>query len=99
VSVVLVNISGDVTLNGSNLSGVTVNLTGTSTGSTTTAGGGATNYSFGGLGAGSYTVTPVLVGYTFSPTNISGITASTTTANFAATPVFIPQAGAFLVGL
>jgi hypothetical protein len=50
---------------GSGLDGVTVTLTGDAGDSTVTAGGGA--YSFTGLAAGSYTVTPTLANTAFSP--------------------------------
>lgn len=76
------SISGTVTLNGVGQSGVSMALTGTSTGTTTTDGSG--NYSFGSLTNGNYTVTPSLTGYTFTPTNrvvtITG--ASVTGVNF-----------------
>ncbi len=58
-------ISGQVATNGTGLSGVTVTLSGTSIGTTTTDSNG--NYSFTGLSNGSYTVTPSLTGYTFDP--------------------------------
>jgi len=56
-------VSGDVT------SGVTVTLSGASSGTTITDGSG--NYSFTGLANGAYTVTPSLAGYTFSSTNLA----------------------------
>ncbi|MBI2266960.1 MAG: carboxypeptidase regulatory-like domain-containing protein [Armatimonadetes bacterium] len=52
---------------GGPLSGVTVNLTGDSTASTTTDANG--NYLFQGLANGNYTVTPSLAAYTFNPVN------------------------------
>ena len=59
-------ISGQVTLGGGTLSGVTVTLSGGSSGSTTTDSSG--NFHFSGLAAaGSYTVTPSLGGYSFTP--------------------------------
>ena len=58
-------ISGRITRSGADLSGVTVHLTGTATASATTDGSG--DYTFTGLVSGSYTVTPALTGYTFSP--------------------------------
>jgi sugar lactone lactonase YvrE len=61
------SISGTVTNNGSGISGVTVSLSGASSASTTTDVNG--NYSFGSLAKGSYTITPSLTGYTFSPTS------------------------------
>lgn len=64
-------ISGTVTLNGSGLSGVTVNLSGPITTSTTTDASG--NYSFSVIGGNNfsngndpYTVTPTMTGYNFS---------------------------------
>ncbi len=45
--------------------GVTMNLTGAATGSTTTGQGG--HYQFGGLADGTYTVTPGIAGYAFVP--------------------------------
>ena len=63
------SISGTVTNNGSGISGVTVSLSGTSSASTTTDVNG--NYSFGSLAKGSYTITPSLTGYTFSPSSSS----------------------------
>ena len=71
------NISGQVTLNGTGLAGVTVTLTGTGPGSATTDSSG--NYSFSNVANGSYTVTPSKTGYTFSPTNR---TANVSGANF-----------------
>jgi hypothetical protein len=77
-------IGGQITLSGTGLSGVTVALSGTSTATTTTSSAGA--YSFAGLVAGTYTITPSRSGYTFTPpsqtfTSIS----SSQTANFTAT--------------
>jgi hypothetical protein len=76
-------ISGQVTLGGAGLSGVTLSLTGTSSGQATTPASG--NYAFA-VQAGSYTVTPSLQGYTFSPAswNITITSASQSGANFAA---------------
>ena len=62
-------ISGTVTCAGTGVSGVAVNLTGAATKSTTTDSSG--NYSFSGLGNGSYTVTPSKTDYTFTPVNHS----------------------------
>ncbi len=79
-------ISGQITLGGSGMSGVTVTLTGTQGGSTTTDSGG--NYSFAGLGAGgNYTITPSRSGYTFSPAslNYTNLSSNQTGANFAPT--------------
>lgn len=62
----LFTISGQVTLNGSPLPGVTINLTAPTPGSTTTNASGA--YTFTDLPAGgNYTVTPTLNGYIFNP--------------------------------
>jgi hypothetical protein len=54
---------------GGALSGVTMTLSGTSSGTATSYVGG--NYSFPGLANGSYTVTPSLAGYTFNPASIT----------------------------
>ncbi len=82
------SISG--TVSGAVTSGVTMNLTGAATASTTTGTGGT--YAFSGLGNGSYTVTPSLSGYTFSPTStpvtISG--ANVTGINFVSS---VPPSG------
>ena len=59
------SISGAV--NGAILAGVTVNLAGAATASTTTDANG--NYSFANQINGSYTVTVAKTGYTFSPTS------------------------------
>ena len=79
------SISG--TMSGAVTSGVTMSLTGAATATTTTGTGGT--YTFSGLANGSYTVTPSLSGYTFSPTStsvtISG--ANQTGKNFTATAV------------
>ena len=78
------SITGQVTYNGSGLSGVTISLSGGETATTTTDSSG--NYSFTGLGGGgSYTVTPSLSGYGFTPTNVSfGALNSNQNANFTA---------------
>jgi len=55
------------TVTGAVSSGVTITLSGGKSASTTTDSSG--NYSFAGLGNGSYTVTPSLAGYTFNPTS------------------------------
>jgi len=78
------SISGNVTLSGSGLTGVTITLSGDSADSTTTDSSG--NYSFTGLSNGTYTVTPSKSGYTFTPSSraatISG--ANQTGVNFTA---------------
>ena len=79
-------ISGQVTLSGSALSGVTMTLSGSQSGSTTTDGSG--NYSFSVQGGGNYTVTPSLTGYMFAPPSQSYTNlADNQTANFSASPV------------
>ena len=57
------------TVSGSGASGVTLSLSGTASATTTTGASGS--YSFGNLANGSYTVTPSLVGHTFSPASIA----------------------------
>ena len=70
-TLVVYTISGHVAdWNNSNLSGVTVALTGSASASATTDASG--NYSFAGLAAGgNYVVTPTKAGYAFSPASIS----------------------------
>ncbi len=58
-------IAGTMTSGGVGLGGVAVTLTGAGAGATTTAPDGS--YAFGGLGNGSYTVTPSMTGCTFVP--------------------------------
>jgi len=76
-------ISGKVT--GAVSSGVTITLSGGKSASTTTDSSG--NYSFAGLGNGSYTVTPSLAGYTFNPTSTTVyiVNNNNQLANFTAT--------------
>lgn len=77
-------ISGQITSGGNSLSGVTVNLSGSATNSTLTDSNG--NYSFTVNEGGSYTVTPSLTNFTFSPTSATFNNLSVNqTANFSAT--------------
>ncbi len=62
-------ISGTVTANGSGLAGVTMTLSGSQSGSTTTGSGGG--YSFSVAAGGSYTVTPSKAYYGFTPASAS----------------------------
>jgi hypothetical protein len=80
-------ISGQVTLSGSGLSGVTVTLGGSQSNSATTNGSG--NYSFTVPAGGNYTVTPSLAGYTFNPSSLSfnNLSGNQTSANFVASTV------------
>ena len=79
------SISG--TVSGAVSSGVTITLSGTSSATTQTDANG--NYSFSSLANGTYTVTPTLTGYTFTPTSstktVSG--SSITAVDFVATIV------------
>jgi hypothetical protein len=79
------SISGQVTLDNAGLPGVTMELTGASSGNAITDASG--NYTFDNLANGSYTVTPSLTGFTFSPTDntqtVSG--ANITGVDFTAT--------------
>ncbi|MFZ0927032.1 MAG: carboxypeptidase regulatory-like domain-containing protein [Syntrophobacteraceae bacterium] len=61
-------ISGTVTLSGHALAGVTITLSGTAEAVVTKGASGT--YSLTGLTAGSYTLTPSMSGYTFSPPNV-----------------------------
>ena len=82
------DISGTVALSGGGvLQGVTITLSGTSSGTATTDASG--NYSFIDLVNGSYTVIPSLAGYTFNPISqaltVNG--ANATAINFIATAI------------
>ena len=66
-AVVATTYSVSGTVSGAWVSGVTVTLSGAGSAATSTNASG--NYSFTGLAAGNYTVTPSLSGYTFSPTS------------------------------
>jgi hypothetical protein len=95
--VITYTISGQATASGSPLSGVTVTLNGSRGGTTTTDSSG--NYSFTEAAGGSYTVTPSLSGYTFSPTSqtfnsLSGNQA----ANFISSAV-VTTSGLFFVSM
>jgi alpha-tubulin suppressor-like RCC1 family protein len=61
------SVSGVVLSGGAPLAGVTVTLSGPSSGTCITDASG--NYGFGGLATGTYTVTPSLAGYAFVPTS------------------------------
>jgi hypothetical protein len=74
-------LSGTVT--GPWVTGVTISLTGTATLSTTTAVNGT--YSFASLAAGSYTITPTLAGYNYTPTPPTIAISSNTVQNFVET--------------
>ncbi len=80
------SISGQITSGYIPTVGATVSITGASTAATTTNSTG--NYTFSGLVAGTYTVTPSASGYTFAPSNqtFSNI-GSNQVANFSATQV------------
>ncbi len=82
-SLVTHTISGNITRSGTALSNVTVNLSGSATGSTTTDAGG--NYSLTVNEGGNYTVTPALAGNVFTPTsrNFNNVTTDQT-GNFTA---------------
>lgn len=83
----LYSISGTVTSGSSGLAAVTMNLTGTSSATTTTDSNGV--YQFSNLAAGSYTITPSKAGYTFNPSSIivSVTNSNVTGQNFTATAV------------
>jgi hypothetical protein len=80
-------ISGQVTVSGAGLNGVSMALSGSQSGSVNTSASGS--YSFSALAAaGNYTVTPTLSGYSFTPPSqtFSNLGANQT-ANFTATAV------------
>ena len=78
------SVSGTVTNNGIGLTGVTVTLGGSQPGIRTTDGNGA--YSFTLPGGGNYTVTPSLLGFSFSPASLvfNNLASDQTAANFTA---------------
>lgn len=78
-------ISGNLSTNGSN---ATMTLSGAMAQTITADGSG--NYTFAGLIAGSYTVTPSKVGYAFSPASqsLTISTSSMSNVNFSANPTF-----------
>lgn len=83
--ITLYTASGTITLGGSPLAGVTVTVSGDTSGSTTTDGSG--NWSIGNLAAGgNFTFTPTLAGYNFTPlyTAVSSIAANATGVSFTA---------------
>jgi uncharacterized repeat protein (TIGR01451 family) len=69
------------TVTGPWVSGVTITITGGATATTNASG----NYSFTGLAGGTYTITPSLAGYTYSPSAPSVTLSPATVQNFAAT--------------
>lgn len=79
-----VTISGQVTENGAPLSGVTITLSGTQSGTATTDASG--NYAFNVPSGGDYVITPSRTHYTFNPSGqaVSNL-GNNLTANFAAT--------------
>jgi hypothetical protein len=88
LSVTAVNCSTSCTISGTvtgpNPAGVAIALTGPASASTTTNNSGF--YTFAGLAGGTYTVTPTLAGYTFSPSApLVPTTGSTTTQDFTET--------------
>jgi hypothetical protein len=80
------SLTGTYSISGNaGVASATVSYSGTAVGSTTCDGSG--NYSISGLAAGSYTITPSLAGYTFSPTsrNETIVSSNITSVNFVAT--------------
>jgi hypothetical protein len=75
------SLSGTVT--GPWVANVTISLTGAASVSATTAANGT--YSFANLAAGSYTITPTLAGYTYTPTPPTIAISSNTVQDFVAT--------------
>ncbi|MGO9018058.1 MAG: carboxypeptidase regulatory-like domain-containing protein [Syntrophobacteraceae bacterium] len=83
---IVYSISGTVTLSGHALAGVTITLSGTA--EAVVATGASGTYSLTGLTAGSYTLTPSMTDYTFTPPNVKvTLNKNLTGRNFAATPL------------
>ncbi|MRR18370.1 MAG: hypothetical protein EG826_18160, partial [Deltaproteobacteria bacterium] len=78
------------TVSGDTLAGVTINLTGAATASTTTGADGT--FTFTGRANGTYTITPVKAGYVFNPVSLVVVVsgANVTAANFGATASAAP---------
>jgi hypothetical protein len=89
-------ISGQATLSGNGLSGVTITLSGSQSGSTGTNSSGDYTF-FTVAGGGNYTVTPSLSGYTFSPPSqtFNGLSGNQA-ANFSASAVVGASAVRFI---
>jgi Carboxypeptidase regulatory-like domain len=83
------SISG--TVSGAATSGVTLTLTGANTASAVSGTGGA--YTLAGLVPGSYTVTPSLAGFTFTPANLAVVigSANSTGTDFVVAAVAVPH--------
>jgi hypothetical protein len=89
-----ITVSGQVTLNGAGLSGVSVTLTGT--GSSTVQSNSSGSFTFTYVQNGSYTLSALMAGYTMSAsqqvtvsgTNVSGITFTATAASTPSSNVF-----------
>ncbi len=80
-------LGGSVTLNGAGLVGVDIAYSGPTSGTATTLEGGG--YLISGLPAGSYTLTPSLAGYGFTPPQATvSLSADELAINFSAAPVF-----------
>lgn len=84
------SISGQITSGDSGVAGVTITLSGSNQGTATSDAAG--NYSFSGLLNGSYTLTPALTGFIFSPSSRAQTIndANLTAVNFTATPNTLP---------
>jgi uncharacterized protein (DUF2141 family) len=70
------------TVSGPYVEGVTITMSGDGSGTTTSDASG--NYSFANLPAGTYTLTPALAGYTYSPSAPAVVVSANTTQNFTA---------------
>ncbi len=88
------SIGGQITLNGTALSGVTVFLNNSQSTQTDTNG----NYSFNVTGGASYTVAPISQSYSFLPVNATfpSLSSNQTGANFSATALPPPSAIRFV---
>jgi len=86
------SITGRISSGGSVLAGVTVTLSGNGSAATTSDSSG--NFSFNGVRAGSYTLTPGMAGYVFTPATLAAtITGANLSAmNFLATASTVPEA-------
>lgn len=80
-------IAGKASLNGAGLAGVTMTVTGATSSTISTDAGG--NYATGAVANGTYTITPAIAGYSFSPSSrvITVANGSVTVPEFTATAI------------
>lgn len=89
-------ISGSITVNGTGLKGVTISISGsggTFTGTSDSSG----KYVISGVQNGNYTITPFLIGYSFTPQNQSIVISGTDVTLNVFTATVIPAANVYVI--